>query len=117
MSATALAAVPEPKKKSQGAAAKAKRLKGLRENPDFIEAVSEERAVAQHYQDANGRVYVIAQELIERYSASVGEREDTLELTHEYIAQLKGNKVLVDAIQGSRGTRTLLPPSLKQSRR
>jgi hypothetical protein len=39
MSATALAAVPEPKKKTQGPAAKAKRLKGLRENPDFIEAV------------------------------------------------------------------------------
>jgi hypothetical protein len=47
MSATAPAAVPEPKKKSQGAAAKAKRLKGLRETPDFIEAVSEEHAVAQ----------------------------------------------------------------------
>jgi hypothetical protein len=36
MLSTVPAALVEPKKKSQGPAAKAKRLKGLRENPDFI---------------------------------------------------------------------------------
>jgi hypothetical protein len=37
---TSSTAVVEPKEKSQNPAAKAKRLKGLRENPDFAEAVS-----------------------------------------------------------------------------
>jgi hypothetical protein len=48
MSATpAAVAVVEPKEKSQGPGAKAKRLKRLRTNPDFVEAVSEERAAAR----------------------------------------------------------------------
>jgi hypothetical protein len=47
MLSTVPAAVVEPKGKSQNPAAKAKRLKGLRTNPDFAEAVSEERAAAK----------------------------------------------------------------------
>jgi hypothetical protein len=53
MLSTAPAAVRELKKKSQGPAAKAKRLKGLRTNPDFAEAVSEERAAAKMWEDAH----------------------------------------------------------------
>jgi hypothetical protein len=41
---TSSTAVVEPKEKSQNPAAKAKRLKRLRENPDFAEAVSKTRA-------------------------------------------------------------------------
>ena len=36
----------EPKRKSQDPGAKSKRIKGLLSNPDFAEAVSEERAAA-----------------------------------------------------------------------
>jgi hypothetical protein len=79
---------------------KAKRLKGLRENPDFIEAVQEERLVAQRYSDDYDRVYVFAQKMIETYNACLGERESTVELKNEYIDELKANKVLIDAIQG-----------------
>jgi hypothetical protein len=52
MSATAAVTVVEPKEKSQNPGAKAKRLKRLRTNPDFVEAVSEERAPAQIYRHA-----------------------------------------------------------------
>jgi hypothetical protein len=97
------AALVEPKKKSQGPAAKAKRLRGLRENPDVIEAVQEERLVAQRHSDGYDRVYVLAQKMIERFKACLGEREDTVELKKKYIEQLERNKVLVDAIQGYKG--------------
>jgi hypothetical protein len=52
MSGTAPAAVVEPKKNSQDPAAKAKRIKGLLANPDFAEAVSEERTLAKMWKDA-----------------------------------------------------------------
>jgi hypothetical protein len=62
-------AAAEPKSKSQEPAAKAKRLKGLRANPDFPEAVSEERAVAKlwggAYDDVHARLLV----MIKKYCA------------------------------------------------
>jgi hypothetical protein len=48
MEETSSTAVVEPKQKSQEPAAKARRLKRLRTNPDFAEAVSEERARPQN---------------------------------------------------------------------
>jgi hypothetical protein len=53
MEGTSSAAVVEPKKKSQDPAAKAKRIKRpcILVNPDFAEAVSEERAAAKMWQD------------------------------------------------------------------
>jgi hypothetical protein len=112
MLSTVPAALVEPKKKSQGVAAKAKRLKRIRENPDFIEAVQEERLVAQHYSDAyDGRVYVFGQKMIERNFVIVREREDTVELKNEYNDKLKGNKVLLS--MRSRGTRRPYRSSLR----
>jgi hypothetical protein len=64
MLSTVPAALVEPKKKSQGPAAKTKRLKGLRENPDFIEAVQEERLVAQLWEERSDRVDVFAHKMI-----------------------------------------------------
>jgi hypothetical protein len=74
MEATTPAALVEPKKKSQGPAAKAKHLKGSRNNPDFIEDRS-------HAGRAAGRTaipsqmklivssYVFAQEMIKELTA------------------------------------------------
>jgi hypothetical protein len=50
-----LSTAPASRKRSHmGPAAKAKRLKRLRTNPDFTEAVSEERAAAKTWEDAHG---------------------------------------------------------------
>jgi hypothetical protein len=100
MLSTVPAALVEPKKKSQGVAAKAKRLKGLREKTDFIEAMQEERLVVQLWEESSDRVYVFAHQIIKELREEVRLREDTVELKTKYIDQLEGNKVLVDAIQG-----------------
>jgi hypothetical protein len=114
---TTPAAVVEPKKKSQGpgAKAKAKRIKRLLANPDFAEAVSEERVVAQLWEDAHGVVDEKFHALIKEYRACLDEREDTVELKNGYIELLEGSKVLVDAIQGHKGV--IATHSLRRSRR
>ena len=100
MLTTTPAAVVEPKKKSQEPGAKAKRLKRLRTNPGFAEAVQEERLVAKIWEDAHDVVDAKCHALLKEYRACLSEREDTVELKNKYIEQLEGNKVLVDAIQG-----------------
>jgi hypothetical protein len=57
MEETSSTAVAEPKKKSQEPGAKTKRLKGLRTNPDFAEAVSEERAAAKMWKDQHDNLH------------------------------------------------------------
>jgi hypothetical protein len=57
MEGTSSTAVVEPKKKSQEPGAKAKRLKGLRTNPDFAEAVSFERAAAKMWEDHHDNLH------------------------------------------------------------
>jgi hypothetical protein len=115
MEATTPAALVEPKKQPQGVAAKAKRLKGLRENPDFVEAVQEERLVAQLWEESSDRAYVFAHKAIKELREEVRLREDTGELKNKYIDQLEGNKVYLS--MRSRGTRGLLTPSLRRPRR
>jgi hypothetical protein len=100
MLTTTPAAVVEPKKKSQEPGAKAKRLKGLRTNPDFAEAVQEERLVAKIWEDAHDVVDAKCHALLKEYHACLSERESTVELKEELIDELKANRVLVDATQG-----------------
>jgi hypothetical protein len=57
MEETSSTAVVEPKKKPQEPGAKAKRLKWLRTNPDFAEAVSEERAAAKMWKDQHDNLH------------------------------------------------------------
>ena len=100
MLTTTPAAVVEPKKKSQEPGAKAKRLKRLRANPDFAEAVQEERLVAKIWEDAHDVVDAKCHALLKKYHACLSERESTVELKEELIDELKANRVLVDATQG-----------------
>ena len=57
MLSMAPAAVVEPKEKSQNPGAKSKRMKRLRSNPDFAEAVSEERAAARMWEDRHADLH------------------------------------------------------------
>ena len=100
MLSTAPAAVVEPKEKSQNPGAKAKRLKGLRTNPDFVEGVSEERAAAQMWEDRHADLHRKYKAMMDERLSCQREVIDTVELKNKYIEQLEGNKVLVDAIQG-----------------
>ena len=67
MLSMAPAAVVEPKEKSQNPGAKSKRMKRLRSNPDFAEAVSEERAAARMWEDRHA-------DLHRKYKAMMDER-------------------------------------------
>jgi hypothetical protein len=98
----------EPKKKSQEPGAKAKRLKGLRTNPDFAEAVSEERAAAKMWKDQHDnlhREYMVEME-------DQGKWQDkaiaNVVLQLDYIEQLKENKGLNKSVASmERGITTL----------
>ena len=100
MEATTPAALVEPKEKSKNPAAKAKRMKRLWENPDFIEAVQDLFSVAKTWVDAHVVVDAKCHALLKKYHACLDGMECTVELKNKYIDQLEGNKVLVDAIQG-----------------
>ena len=100
MEETSSTAVVEPKEKSQNPAAKAKRLKGLRENPDFIEAVQDLFSVAKTWEDAHDVVDAKCHALLKKYHACLDGMECAVELKNKYIDQLEGNKVLFNAIQG-----------------
>jgi hypothetical protein len=100
MEATTPAALVEPKEKSKNPAAKAKRMKRLWENPDFIEAVQDLFSVAKTWEDAHDVVDAKCHALLKKYHACLDGMECTVELKNKYIDQLEGNKVLVDAIQG-----------------
>ena len=94
MEETSSTAVVEPKQKSQGPAAKARRLKGLRTNPDFAEAVSEERAAAKFWKDEHDnlhREYLVA---MDKRLACQDKEIDGLQLRNDYIKQLLVNKTL-----------------------
>jgi hypothetical protein len=87
------AAVVEPKKKSQGPGAKAKRLKGLQTNPDFAEAVSGERAVAVMWGmafESSHRKYMA---MGGQYLAIVSEKREVLQTKKDYIELLENKKL------------------------
>jgi hypothetical protein len=99
MEETSSTAVVEPKQKSQEPAAKARRLKRLRTNPDFAEAVSEERAAAKFWKDEHDnlhREYMVEME-------DQGKWQDkavaNMALQLDYIEQLKENKQLNKVIE------------------
>jgi hypothetical protein len=100
MLSMAPAAVVEPKEKSQNPGAKSKRMKRLRSNPDFAEAVSEERAAARMWEDRHADLHRKYKAMMDERLSCQREVIDTVELKNKYIEQLEGNKVLVDAIQG-----------------
>jgi hypothetical protein len=99
MEATTPAALVEPKEKSKNPAAKAKRLKRLRENPDFIEAVSEERAAAKFWKDEHDNLH--REYMVEMKDQ--GKWQDkaiaNVALQLDYIEQLKENKGLNKVIE------------------
>jgi hypothetical protein len=104
MEETTPAAVVEPKKKSQGPGAKAKRLKGLRTSPDFAEAVSEERAAAKMWEDQHDNLH-------RKYMVEMkdqGRWQDkaiaNVVLQLDYIEQLKENKELNKVIETRKRT-------------
>ena len=102
MEETSSTAVVEPKQKSQEPAAKARRLKRLRTNPDFAEAVSEERAAAKFWKDEHDnlhREYMVEME-------DQGKWQDkavaNITLQLDYIEQFKENKGLNKVIEAMR---------------
>ena len=99
MLSTVPAAVVEPKEKSQNPGAKAKRLKGLRVNPDFAEAVSEERAAARMWEDRHADLHRKYKAMMDERLSCQREVIDTEELKNEYIAQLKDNKKLIKLME------------------
>jgi hypothetical protein len=117
MLSTVPAAVVEPKEKSQNPGAKAKRLKGLRVNPDFAEAVSEERAAARMWIGRCADLHRKYKVMMDERLSSQREVIDNEELKKEYIAQLKENKELCrpdpgvqqgDSCFGEKGRRALI---------
>ena len=104
MEETSSTAVVEPKQKSQEPAAKARRLKRLRTNPDFAEAVSEERAAAKFWKDEHDnlhREYMVEME-------DQGKWQDkavaNITLQLDYIEQFKENKGLNKVIETQNST-------------
>jgi hypothetical protein len=103
MSATAAVAVVEPKGKFQNPGAKAKRLTGLRTNPDFVEAVLEERAASKMWEDRHADLHRKYKVMMDERLSCQREMIDNEELKNEYIDQLKENKKLVAEIQEYKG--------------
>ena len=104
MLTTTPAAVVEPKQKSQDPAAKSKRLKRLRTNPDYAEAVSGEREVAVMWEmafESSHRKYMA---MGEQYLAIVSEKLETLQTKKDYIEQLLENKKLNKLIETQSST-------------
>jgi hypothetical protein len=105
--------VVEPKKKSQGPGAKAKRLKGLQTNPDFAEAVSEERAAAKMWEDQHDSLH--REYMVEMKDQ--GKWQDkaiaNVVLQLDYIEQLKENKELVAENHGLKGIDALMSEALE----
>ena len=99
MLSTAPAAVVEPKEKSKNPGAKAKRMKRLRSNPDFVEGVSEERAAAQMWEDRHADLHRKYKAMMDERLSCQREVIDTEELKNEYIAQLKDNKKLIKLME------------------
>jgi Flp pilus assembly protein TadD len=85
MEGTSSTAVVEPKKKSQDSAAKAKRIKRLLTNPEFAEAVSEERAAVKKVHDElkilQDKYMVVMKERNEEQAKVI----DSLQLKNDYI--------------------------------
>jgi hypothetical protein len=99
MLSTVPGAVVEPKGKLQNPAARAKRLKGLRTNPDFIEAVQEERAAAKKdhgdYMTPHGECIALQNERLACQDKAI----DILVLQKEYIDELKEKNKLYKVIE------------------
>jgi hypothetical protein len=99
MEETSSTAVVEPKEKSKNPAARAKRMKRLRENPDFADAVSEERAAAKFWKDEHDnlhREYMVEMKDQGKW-ADKAVANITLQL--DYIEQFKENKELNKVIE------------------
>jgi hypothetical protein len=96
-------AVVEPKKKSQGPGAKSKRLKRLRTNPDFAEAVEYERSlvikVLEESKITTEKYLVVMNERNEEKAKEV----DGLHLRIDYLEQLLANKALYKVIDRDHG--------------
>ena len=106
MLSMAPAAVVEPKEKSQNPGAKSKRMKRLRSNPDFAEAVSEERAAARMWEDRHADLHRKYKVMMDERLSCQREVIDTEELKNEYIDQLKENKKLNKLIETMRRSTT-----------
>jgi hypothetical protein len=108
MEETSSTAVVEPKEKSKNPAARAKRMKRLRENPDFADAVSEERAAAKFWKDEHDnlhREYMVEMKDQGKW-ADKAVANITLQLN--YIEQLKENKELIKSVASMERSITLL---------
>lgn len=99
MLSTVPAALVESKGKSQNPAAKAKRLKRLRTNPDFAEAVSEERAAAKFWKDEHDNLH--REYMVEMEDQGKWQDKAVANMTSQldYIEQLKENKGLNKVIE------------------
>jgi hypothetical protein len=101
MLSTAPAAVVEPKEKSQNPGAKAKRLKGLLESPDFAEAVDFGRSLVKKYKQCVSESADVLVEALPRVASSRAiekQIEGKLEFYKGYTEQLKENKELNKAV-------------------
>ena len=102
MEETSSTAVVEPKQKSQEPAAKARRLKRLRTNPDFAEAVSEERAAAKMWKDQHDNLHREYMVVMDKRLACQDKAIANMTLQLDYIEQLKENKGLNKVIEAMR---------------
>jgi hypothetical protein len=96
MSSTASAAAVGPKQKSQDDTAKAKRMKRLYANPDFVEAVENKRALVKTYQE----IHAVHLKELDRHARKQDEGLKTLQrelqLQQELHREMKRNRSLQD---------------------